>query len=389
MLRKVFVFLISFILVFTFSGCEFSAIDNSSVDLPITTTELLVSTTIPETTTSTSTTTNQTTPITTETVTTTTPSTTTTTSTSTATTSLTTTTEAITTTLSSPTESILTMISTTATTTTTAKPKVDGIQPLPEFLQNVVDSYKKMFPGMHIGVGLFSIDGTKGYAYNMDEEISGGCTVKAAYSLFVLNECQNNNIDIYSYKLEYKYGMRNSGSGQIKYSSYGTWYTIDYLLKQLLGPSDNTAYNILVSKFPLKDFQVFLNSINGQNLNGFQYGDASVRQRLNEWVEVLKYIDRKETYSTNLYNYLHNNTINYYIVKGMANKPANYLNKTGTSDGTFYNSASDVAVINGEYIAIVMTEDYVSGESRQEVARGWGTYTEKYINMIGGTQNLF
>ena len=153
------------------------------------------------------------------------------------------------------------------------------------------------------------------------------------------------------------------------------------------GISDNTAYNILAQKFTLTEFQKFLNSIDGQKLNGLQYGDASVNQRLNEWVAILEYINAGELYSQSLYNFMHN-TQGSYIINGMSGYH-DYLHKSGSSSGTFYNSASDVAVVDNSYIAIVMTEDYVTGYCRQNVAKGWGTYVEKYVTNIGGPQNLF
>ena len=401
--KKRFISMIQSVLcVFSLSGCtddSVSQIDNISEQSNINfeTEDIVVRTTTTPIITSqaaTNTTTNTTTTTATTTTTTVTTATTTTTTTTVVTTTTTTTTPTSTSTTPS------TAVSSTQTwwvpasqseiVTTTAvytEPATENIQPLPEYLQSVVDYYKSAYPGMHIGVGLFSLDGKKGYVYNGDEEISGGCTVKAAFALFVLKTCQDQKINIWSEELEYKYGMKNNGSGQIKYADYGTKYTIAQLLSLLLGISDNTAYNILAQKFTLTEFQKFLNSIDGQKLKGFQYGNASVNQRLNEWVAILEYINAGELYSQSLYNFMHN-TQGSYIINGMSGYH-DYLHKSGSSSGTFYNSASDVAVVDNSYIAIVMTEDYVTGYCRQNVAKGWGTYVEKYVTSIGGPQNLF
>ena len=87
---------------------------------------------------------------------------------------------------------------------------------------------------------------------------------------FVLNEMPKTGYNVWTKYLTYQSWMRNDGSGTIKNDPPGTQYTVNTLLTKLDSISDNTAYNILVSEFPLSNFQTFLTSIGGQNLNGSQ-----------------------------------------------------------------------------------------------------------------------
>ena len=65
-----------------------------------------------------------------------------------------------------------------------------------------------------------------------------------------------------------------------------------------------------------------------------------------------------------------------------------YLHKSGWSWGD-YMSACDCAVIDNQYIIIMMTADYATGLSRTDILRGFGSTVEAYVDSVGGAQNLF
>lgn len=280
-------------------------------------------------------------------------------------------------------------INTTETITTTTMSKTSeavewiGFQDLPDNILVEVNAQKAVYPGMNISMGIFSLDGSKGYVYNPNEELSAACTIKAAYAMYVMQVCEKNDINIWSEYITYEYGMRNDGSGIIKNQPYGTQYTIAELLQLLLSISDNTAYNILVSQFTLQDYQVFLNSIGGQNLYGLQYGCASVLQRKNEWIAIYNYINSGSLYSDVLRQYL-TGTYYCYLVNGM-NGLHSYMHKSGWSDGDMYNSASDCAIIDNNYLLIVLTQDYSTGIAHIDVVNALGRATEIYADSIGGS----
>jgi len=257
-----------------------------------------------------------------------------------------------------------------------------GIYELPQRIKDELTYQKNKYPGMKIGVGIYSLDGSIGYVYNKDAVISAGCTIKAPYAMYVLKECEKQGIDIWNETLTYQYGMKNDGSGEIKNAPYGTEYTISYLLKMLLGISDNTAYNILISKFPLSEYQTFINQYGGQKLNGYQYGAASVEQRKNEWVAIYKYINSNSLYSKTLRDYL-TNTRYCYLTEWMSGSH-NYLHKSGWNDSKTYTTAADCAIIDNNYLIIVITQDYTTGVAHTDVVKSIGVATEKYVNTLGG-----
>ena len=224
---------------------------------------------------------------------------------------------------------------------------------LPARVQREVDRQIKKFRGIKIGVGIYSLDGKKGYEYNADTLIPGGCTVKAGFALFVLKECEELGIDIYTETITHTKNNTHGGSGVIQYSKYGTKYTIYELLDKMLGISDNAAYYMLASKFSLKDYQDFIVPLGGQKLAKGQYfGSASVHNRKNEWVEIYKYISSGSTYSDVLKELISNTK--YCYITYQTESETEYLHKSGWSYGS-YSCACDCAIINDNYLVIIMT----------------------------------
>lgn len=256
------------------------------------------------------------------------------------------------------------------------------VSTLPKNILDEISYQKRKYPGMSVAVGIYSLDGTQGYEYNAEAVISGGCTIKAPYAMYVLQECEKQGIDITTETLTYKKGMRNGGSGTIKNSSYGTEYTIEYLLDKLLGISDNTAYNILVSKFPLKQYQEFLNEFGGQNLYGRQYGSASVIQRKNEWLTIYEYVNSDAKYAKTLREDM-TNTKYCYIADWMKGEHS-YMHKSGWSNGKSYTCACDCAIIDENYLLIVFTQDYKTCVAHTDTVKSIGVRVEEFANSLGG-----
>lgn len=255
---------------------------------------------------------------------------------------------------------------------------------LPEEIMAEVKRQMLKYPGMEMAVGIYSLRGGNSYTFNEFQEMAAGCTVKAGYALYVLKTCEEKNIDIWTYELTYKEGMKNEGSGDIKDNySYGDTLTIDYLLERLLRISDNTAYNILCSEFGLDEYQEFLNSIGGQNLYGVQYGIASVNQRKNEWMEIYRYVNSDAQYAQTLKSFITNSPY-CYICDGMADWHE-YMHKSGWSDGNMdYTCAADAAIVDDMYLIVVITQDYTTGVAHTDVVRSIGYAAEQYTYLHAG-----
>lgn len=308
-----------------------------------------------------------------------------------------------TTTLTTVTMPTLTTVSNITTTIITSTEAIQtmGIKPLPDSLQWCIDQHKAKYPNMKVGFGVFALDGSGGYGYNIDEPINGACTIKAPYALYIFNCCEQQHVDIWGETIQYQDWFYDTGSGDIKYvvdefyqnhdknkEKFQKSYCIGDLVNLLLSVSDNIAYKMLQTRFSLDGYREFLKPLNGQNLwQGQTFGQASVRQRMNEWLAIIKYINSYAPYANLLKNDLHNTRFCSLVI-GMK-RDHDYLHKSGWNDGTSYNSACDVAVIDNEYLVIVMTQDSTSSQTRNDVVNSMGWAIEYYVDAIGGASNLF
>ncbi len=254
-------------------------------------------------------------------------------------------------------------------------------QKLPSDILEVVNMYEETYPNMRIGVGIYSLDGCKGYEYKAQDLYNGACTIKAPYACFVLVNAEERGIDIYSKTIEYQSRHQIGGSGVIQYSELGTEYTIGYLLSVLLSESDNDAYMMLLDEFPLGDFYQYNSSIGGQ-CDWSQWGRATVIQRKNEWLNIWRYITSNSTYSEDLRQML-TGTQYAYLCYYSAYWHS-YLHKSGwTEDSTYYPAAADCMIVDDSYLIIVMTEDTTIGSGRIDAISSVGRAVEDYIGNYG------
>lgn len=271
-----------------------------------------------------------------------------------------------------------TTVTTTSTSTTTVTTTTTTNQnELDSMISNFVSQQEAKYAGINIGIGIYNLETGNSYYVNGNEAISGGCTVKAAFELFALQECEKRNLDISTYTLTYKEEHYNSGSGVIKKSAFGTEYTLEYLFRVLLEVSDNTAYNILLDEFGIGNFQTYLASIEGQQLNYRKYGDVTAVQRVNEWRAIWDYINSDAQYASVLkYNL---DIAQYsYVEQGMKNSHE-VLHKSGWCTGNSYTCAADGLIIDSKYAVVILTEDYTTGTAHTDVVRQFGAVIEKAI----------
>lgn len=254
----------------------------------------------------------------------------------------------------------------------------DTIWNLPDSIMSTVKYFKTIYPNMTIGVGLYSLDGTNGYEYNSKTLINSACTIKAAYALYVLQECERRGIDIWSTYLTYQeWHSDTDGSGDINlYGYYGAKYSIAELVSLLLKVSDNVAYNMLLDEFSLNDFYAYNSAIGGQS-DWSKWGTASVQQRKNEWVAIWNYVNSDSLYSQVLREDL-TGTQYAYFLQGMQNWHS-YMQKSGWTEETpEYPAACEAAIIDDSYILIVLTEDYTDEIGHTDVLESIGGAVESF-----------
>ena len=263
-----------------------------------------------------------------------------------------------------------------------------GMSSLPQEVLDTVKYWEQVYPGVQIGVGIYSLDGSYGYEYNAYTPINSACTIKAPYALYVLKTCEANGIDIWTKTLEYKAKHRDRGTSVISETgTYGNQYTVAELLQLLLGFSDNTAYTILCDEFPISGMYNLIVPIGGQN-DWQKWGAASVSQRKNEWVAINSYINSGSLYSSVLRDYL-TGTSYSYLTDGMYGWHS-YMQKSGWTENTpDYPAANAGGIIDNSFILIVMTQDYSTSIGHVDICRSIGGSVESFINNYGGIENIF
>ena len=273
---------------------------------------------------------------------------------------------------------------TTSVITKVTPQPVNGIQEVPDRIMNIINYWKGVYPGMQIGYGLYSLDGKSGFEYNAHTLFNSACTIKAPYSYYVLKTCEEKGIDLYSDTIEYQAWQKDDGTSVISdYGTVGTYYSLDELMRYLDGESDNTAYTMLTTKFPVSGMYNLIVPLGGQS-DWQKWGSASVTQRKNEWLAMYEYMNSGSYYGDMLRQYL-SGTKYCYLVQCMQMFHG-YIHKSGwTDDEPLYPAANDCAIIDDQFLLIVMTQDYQNYKvGHYDVVQALGVVTETYINQDCG-----
>lgn len=139
---------------------------------------------------------------------------------------------------------------------------------------------------------LYDINSGAMITHNADWYVSTASTVKAPYIMYVLSqEIDKGNAKLTDV-LTYEKRFYNNGSGQIKYSSYGTKYTIKEVIHLILLTSDNCGYLMLQDHFGVKNYNKWLKSIGCRTfIDGVtvKWGNVSANDSCRIWQEIYKY----------------------------------------------------------------------------------------------------
>ncbi|MFA5407232.1 MAG: serine hydrolase, partial [Bacilli bacterium] len=157
-----------------------------------------------------------------------------------------------------------------------------------------------------------SVDGKFSIGCNIDHTIFGGCIAKAPYALYCYKQIEMGNgtfDEIKTYEEKHYHG----GSGTIQYSSYGTEYTLDEILFNMLDISDNAAFYMMQDRFPRDGYNEMIKEIGCQDmllLNSTRFGNVTAREVAMLWSEIYKYSQESE-YGVKLLDVLLNAKYNY------------------------------------------------------------------------------
>lgn len=112
-------------------------------------------------------------------------------------------------------------------------------------LEAVLKGYSR-----EVALVAYSLDNKKAVSFNADAEFFPACTVKAFYSLYNCIEMDKGNGSLDT-EMEYKYEHRDPdwGTGDMKFSVYGTMFDLKTIITKSMSISDNVGYNMQVAYF--------------------------------------------------------------------------------------------------------------------------------------------
>ena len=219
-------------------------------------------------------------------------------------------------------------------------------------LESALDNYS-----YDISVVVYSIDGSKALSYNTQKPLFCACTVKAAYTLYCCQQMENGKGSLAT-EMTYKEEHYEGGTGNMQYSSFGTQFTMDTILRKSMGISDNVGYRMSVDYFGREGYNKWI-AYQGcptltikptvWSLNAKSLDLAKV------WGQIYNYFKTDSKYARFLYEICTNTADNYGTA---ALKNVDISHKQGhsnTSDWPAYSDAGIVWKESNPYVYVILT----------------------------------
>lgn len=217
-------------------------------------------------------------------------------------------------------------------------------------LQSLLQSYNK-----NISLIAWRKDGTKAVSYNTSQTYFSACTIKAGYILNICKIIDSGMVDENTL-ITYESKHYHKGSGQIKYSEYGTQYSIKTLINLCLSISDNVAYEMLIDYFGFTEYNAMVDQLGCSSirLSSMWASKAKVKDYVVIWNEIYNYLESGAKMSSLLKESCTNTPFNYGTET--LKEGVDYSHKSGDNFGNSpaYNDAGIVWEDNA-YIYAVFT----------------------------------
>lgn len=203
---------------------------------------------------------------------------------------------------------------------------------------------------------LYDINSGVKITYNADWYVSTASTVKAGYVTYVISQEIDKGNAKFSDVLTYEKRFYNNGSGNIKYSSYGTKYTIKEVIHLILETSDNCGYLMLQDHFGVKNYNKWLKSmgcetfVDGVNT---KFGNVSANDSCRIWQEIYKYFNNGKNGEFLKKEFL---GTGYSPIRNTLGDKYKVANKFGGS-ALGWHDTGIVFAGNNPYIMVILTND--------------------------------
>jgi len=219
-------------------------------------------------------------------------------------------------------------------------------------INNAIDDAKKQ--GIIVGFYLTDIDTNMTISYNADRDFQPASTVKAGVALCATKQIEAGKFN-FDDKMTYTSKHYCRGSGNIRYSAFGTEYTLQDIIHRTINISDNVAYYMLLDKFGTEFYNNTITDLGCKTwLNNYTKWGYLTPQELNLiWQEIYAYGQTSEEGKW-LYNEFLNAEFNF-IKECLPEYHS--AHKSGFNEQGYHDSA----VVYGDrrYIMTIMTtQDY-------------------------------
>ncbi len=151
--------------------------------------------------------------------------------------------------------------------------------------------------------------------YNVDRQFETASSIKAPYAFYVYREITNGNIDP-NQLITYRERYFNEGTGVVKFSPFGTQFTVKELVYYSLNDSDNIAHMLLHGTFGVNGYNAMLRDLGTKQLYlspGGPWGFTSARSAAIIWQAIYNY-SLESPDGIEFLNILSNGKYNYYKV---------------------------------------------------------------------------
>lgn len=220
-------------------------------------------------------------------------------------------------------------------------------------LKNILDAYSH-----NISLAVYSLDGTKGLAYNTNAQIFGACTVKAAYTLYACEQMENGNGSLDT-QITYSQKHYEPGTGDMQYSPFGTVFTMETALYKSMSISDNVGYLMAVDYFGRDGYNTWVSTLGCDSL-AIKPTVWSLRTKANDlvkiWCHIYNYFETDTEYARFLKSSCTNTAGNYATA---ALSDVEYSHKQGHNSTGDWLSLSDAGIVwkgDTPYIIAILTD---------------------------------
>lgn len=242
---------------------------------------------------------------------------------------------------------------------------------LDQAMDNVIAKYKG---NNEIGLVYKNFATSYRYAANDDKYFTAASTTKVIYAMNIYDRINKGELDK-DYEVDYSPKFLREGGGEITNQPKKDSYPLDYVLKNMIEFSDNTATEMLVgNSATAADVKIkYLNAL-GVTLPSKEAASNRVTPAMMEevWTKLYK---EKDNYK-DLMNYLIASSDNEWIKNGIKDK------KIASKYGGYGTYMHDTAIVfgNQDYMLLIYTNNLRnSGQSITEMAKEINEITDNYM----------